>query len=336
MNQENKIGGASCYFCDGGESTIIVPIDELFTEQRRELEIKTAFFQTPEDAKIPGKLSYIQDYASALVQCDNCGLVYRDPKPVSSETIGKYKKEGFCPEYDDLWMQSWQRIFKKFLNRIEQLKPEKGQLLDIGCQLGLLPELASQRGWIAYGVDPSEYTVARARERGINIFQGILKEAQFPDQKFDVVTALLVFENFPNFREELGETNRIMKDDGLLVLKVLNFDFYHTWRELIRKVGPVHYPLEVIFSRLHLMGFPYQFGFNAETLKKFLTETGYKRIKVKNYRLHCSIDRTLRPEIRLIEATSKAAINMVAETVAKVTKDRMIIGPWLEVYAFKY
>ena len=95
MNQESKIGGTDCYFCDSRESTIIVPADKLFSEQRRELEIKTGFYQTLEDANVPGKLSYVQDYESSLVQCHNCGLIYRDPKPPSSETIGKYQKESF-------------------------------------------------------------------------------------------------------------------------------------------------------------------------------------------------------------------------------------------------
>jgi len=324
-----------CYFCGESNQTLVVSSEDLFAEQKRELEIKRDFYRTSRDAEVPGKISYIQDYESALVRCRNCGLIYRDPKPPSLEIVSKYEGEGFCREYDKLWMDSWRRIFNRFLDKIEDIRPGKGRLLDIGCQLGLLPELASQRGWQAFGVDPSRYTASQAGERGVDIFQGVLKEAEFSDESFDVATALLVFENLPNFKEELVEIRRILKTNGLLVLKIGNFDFYNTWRRLIKISGKVSYPLEVILSRLHLMGFPYQFGFNPETTKQFLLQTGYGKVEVKNYRLFCSIDKSLKPEIRLTESLSKKGINFIAGAISKATKSKVILGPWLEIYAFK-
>lgn len=336
MKFENIIKTNTCYFCGESEQpVVIVSFEDLFVEQKRELEIKRNFYKTSRDAEVPGKISYIQDYESALVRCRDCGLIYRDPKPSFLEIVSKYEEESFCREYDELWMDSWKRIFNRFLDRIEDIKPEKGRLLDIGCQLGLLPELAFQRGWQASGVDPSEYTASQARKRGVDIFQGVLKEAKFSNRSFDVVTALLVFENLPNFKEELIEIQRILMKRGLLVLKIGNFDFYNTWRRLIEISGKTSYPLEVILSRLHLMGFPYQFGFSPETIRQFLLQTGYGEVEIRNYQLFCSIDKTLKPEIRLTEGLSKKGINFVASTISKATKGKVILGPWLEVYASK-
>lgn len=325
-----------CELCGGDDSEIIVPQGSLTKEQDREQQLTKSFYQTPQAAEIPGKVSYIQSYPSALVECQKCGLVYRDPRPLEETIIAQYEKEGFCPEYDELWRRSWRRIFIRTLKEVERRKPQKGKLLDVGCQLGLFPELAQESGWAAYGVDPSAYTVEIAKRHGVDVFQGVLKEANFPGESFDVVTSWLVFENLPHFKADLSEIHRVLKEDGLLAIKSSNIDFYRFWRKVVLSTKkPLKYPSEVIFARLHLMGFPYQYGFNPQTIKETLRNSGFGKIEVKNYKLLCSVDKDLKPEILLIESLSKRTINVVSKVVYHASKGKKVIGPWLEVYARK-
>lgn len=325
-----------CELCGGDDSEIIVSQDSLVREQDREQQLTKSFYRTPQAAGVPGKVSYIQSYPSALVECQKCSLVYRDPKPPEEEIVAQYEKESFCPEYDELWRRSWRRIFTRTLKEVEKRKPQKGKLLDIGCQLGLFPEMAQESGWDAYGVDPSAYTVEIAKRHRVNVFQGVLKEANFPDEFFGVVTSWLVFENLPHFKADLSEIHRVLRQDGLLVIKISNVDFYRFWRKVVLSAKePLNYPSEVIFARLHLMGFPYQYGFNSRTIVEALKGSGFKGIEVRNYKLLCSIDKDLRPEILLIESLGKRAINVVSKAVYVASKGKKVIGPWLEVYARK-
>jgi len=91
----------------------------------------------------------------------------------------------------------------------------------------------------------------------------------------------------------------------------------------------------VIFSRLHLMGFPYQYGFTPTTIYNLLNNAGFSGIEVHNYRLTTCVNPQLRPEVVTLERVSKSLINTISGGIEIATGGRVIIGPWLEVYARK-
>jgi 2-polyprenyl-3-methyl-5-hydroxy-6-metoxy-1,4-benzoquinol methylase len=65
-----------------------------------------------------------------------------------------------------------------------------------------------------------------AREKfGLNVTTGYLDEARFPTRFFDVVTMLDVIEHVTDPLNLLCEVHRILKNDGILLIKTPNGEY---------------------------------------------------------------------------------------------------------------
>jgi 2-polyprenyl-3-methyl-5-hydroxy-6-metoxy-1,4-benzoquinol methylase len=152
--------------------------------------------------------------APRLARCLRCGLIY-----VSSGI----KAQAFYAKYRDmrdatyLSEEKGRRLSARImLDRIMKFKPA-GRLLDIGCATGLLLDEARKLGWETAGVELSRWAAGIAREKlKLAVFEGLLKEAKYPEQHFDAVVMMDVIEHLPDPRGTLGEISNILKPDGIL------------------------------------------------------------------------------------------------------------------------
>lgn len=105
--------------------------------------------------------------------------------------------------------------------------PDSKKLLDIGCGIGTIGLVLSNKGFEVTGIDFSEVAVGKSRQAGLKATvcdvdkDGLV----FPDESFDVVWAGDVIEHVFDPLFLLEETVRVMKRDGRLILSVPN-DFY--------------------------------------------------------------------------------------------------------------
>jgi ubiquinone/menaquinone biosynthesis C-methylase UbiE len=200
-----------------------------------------------------------------LVQCQNCGLIFIDPRPTKREMIHFYPRDYYADN----------AIFLNLANKLIQvIKAKKvmsfkkrGRILDVGFGNGELLLYFKERGWEVYGVDTSEHAYRLAREKlGQNIFNCELKEVSFPDLFFDVVMLNHALEHMYNPNEELKEIRRILKDDGVLVLSMPNIDslqFKMTKRYWFHLDVPRHL-----------------YHFSPATIRKLLEINGFKVIEL--------------------------------------------------------
>jgi len=140
---------------------------------------------------------------------------------------------------------------------------QSGRLLEVGCGNGLFMTAMRQTGdWEVWGVDVSESAVRRARERsGLDVFHGELGEARFADSTFDVVVMWDVLEHVHRPKDTLLEIRRVLKRDGVLVLRVPLLDSWD--RQLFGRYwagwdAPRHLTL-----------------FSKETLRLMLAQSGF-------------------------------------------------------------
>lgn len=202
-----------------------------------------------------------------IVKCDFCGLVFVNPRLKLNSII-----ECYSQAIDELYVsqaESRIRTFRKAISLVEKYSKQKGRILDVGAAAGFFLKAAKENKWETYGVEPSKWMSEYGnRTLGVNIKQGTLEEAEFPDNYFDVVTMWDVLEHTGDPMATLKEANRVLKKDGLLVVNFPN-------------IGD---PLARLFGRrwwfilaVHL------YYFTPHTLSEMLKKSGFK---VKAIRPH--------------------------------------------------
>ena len=163
--------------------------------------------------------------------CPSCGLRQTDLRKNYKEFVESHYNKGYFSgdptrsAYVD-YKTDKPHILKNmrwFLRRIETYKA-KGKLLDVGCAFGFFVELARDKGFDAYGFDPSLHAVTEAKrlvgpER---IKLGTIDSISYPKKSFDVITMFDVFEHLQDPGGDIAKLNTYLKDDGIILIATGN------------------------------------------------------------------------------------------------------------------
>jgi 2-polyprenyl-3-methyl-5-hydroxy-6-metoxy-1,4-benzoquinol methylase len=198
----------------------------------------------------PGRFTY--------KQCGACGLVFLHPRPADQE-MSRYYPDHVTPvrigadasfrektrQYlKRLVAEDWygyssgrRPVFKRLSSALRKavtlpLRPllrqlprprPGGRVLDIGCGSGAYLDFLASLGWTCHGIEPGANSRAYATEvLGLTVHQGPLETCRFPDSFFDVVTMWHVIEHLSDPLRTLYEIRRILKPDGVVMLRTPN------------------------------------------------------------------------------------------------------------------
>ena len=176
----------------------------LCSRERRERNAKDA----KGNAKIK-KLFVKNGYQ--LFSCDNCGLIFYDFKNNYKKFLKKQYAQGYFTGKAELnsyfdYGKDKNNILKNmrwYLEEILKLKT-RGKLLDVGCAYGYFLQLANDKGFEVFGIDPSDYAVKKAQKKfGSKIIKTFLSKADFPEKTFAVITMFDVFEHLKDPKSDL-------------------------------------------------------------------------------------------------------------------------------------
>jgi 2-polyprenyl-3-methyl-5-hydroxy-6-metoxy-1,4-benzoquinol methylase len=171
-------------------------------------------------------------------------------------------------EVTDEYKGEMYKIFRDRARPISAFKKD-GRILDVGCGDGYFLKYMKDNGWETYGVEPGEVASKYAKDvLKVNVFNGELKEASYPNKYFDVITLFEVLEHLHDPSANLSEIGRVLKEDGLLITTVPNFAgfSYKIFKE--RRVA--------IDAPRHL------YHFSQKTLGKILEKMEFKVLKIKH------------------------------------------------------
>ncbi len=186
-------------------------------------------------------------FGLTTVACENCGLVYLNPRP----TAGEYRRfyEGM---YERLYPNAWspgeaanvsahRRLawYRSFLH-------EKDRLLEVGPGAGAFLDAVRTEFPLAAieGIEPSPDAVQACRNRGLNVRQGYLQDLSVA-QPFNAVAMFHVLEHSLDPVGLLKDVHDRMSPGGYLFVEVPNIR--GSWRGL----GMLH------------IAHPYQYSVNT-------------------------------------------------------------------------
>lgn len=154
--------------------------------------------------------------------CDNLFIVLVSNRRISRKD---FYDEGYVNAYLSRELELKNR-FKEHLARIEIFK-YGGRLLDIGCGLGYFLEVAEKSKkylWDTSGLEVNRALAFYARKhlKG-TIHIGQMFHTPFKDNSFDCITCFDVLEHDFNFKKNLKEIERVLKNNGIFVLQAPNY-----------------------------------------------------------------------------------------------------------------
>ena len=199
--------------------------------------------------------------------CKECGSFYQNPR-IFFEYDENYRGKVVDPDGKnrdlkterDFKLKNW---YGNTLNFVNSISP--GKILDVGSGLGFFLSAINSK-WERYALEVSCYAINFMEEKypEISVQLGILENANYAENQFDVIMFYHVIEHLENPKKELNILHKMLKLNGVLIVGTPNIGSMAArfFQENFRLFGPGHLCL-----------------FNPKSLNKILMETGFKVFK---------------------------------------------------------
>ena len=214
-----------------------------------------------------GRLVFIKE-GCRFIKCE-CGMVYINPQ-LKEEEAKNFYEVGDSDLWIDVLLSPLQYEYdrEKFRNTAKEISryATPGKILDVGCSIGLFLNEAKEEGWEVYGLELNKRACEVAKEKfDLDISPKTLEESGYPQNHFDAVSLWEVLEHVSDPTDLLVQVNRILKENGTLIILVPNINSL---------------AVRVMHEKSSAFGKNHLWYFSPATLTKLLKKTNFNVIKV--------------------------------------------------------
>ncbi len=146
--------------------------------------------------------------------------------------------EAYYDEFSDWYERERGHGYHALIDDLEVAIAEPfargARVLEVGCGTGLILSRLGARAHTAVGLDLSRGMLGRARQRGLEVVQGLATDLPFADDSFDLVCSFKVLAHVPDIRKALGEMARVTAPGGHVVAEFYN---PYSLRFLAKRLG---------------------------------------------------------------------------------------------------
>ena len=270
----------------------------------------------------------VEEPPYSVRRCEACDLVWVSPRLSAEALIEIYgesywasdspKEQGYADYRKDEPL--YLKTFRRRLDFALRDRPVGGRALDVGCAAGFCMAVLRERGFEAWGVEPSAAIARHAIDHfGFDtVHVGTLDTAGLETGSFDLVTMWDVVEHVPEPRDLLEQARELLRPDGLLVIETQNVD-----SRFARLLGPRWH---------HYKHAEHIYHFNPRTAYELVSSAGYNvRIITPRYagkyvsldfiaersaRVHPVLEKALTP---LAQLDSSVYVNVMDEMILLAT-----------------
>lgn len=220
--------------------------------------------------------NYTQKYRIGtwtVVQCDDCGFVYVNPRLQKKELLKIYRDNYFDNTNVGYFhykenQELRQKNFQRWIDDASHFVPtgENVNALDIGCAAGYCLEVFKTKGWKPFGIELNTEYAGHLQQTGYKVYDSPFLEISF-EETYSVITLFDVVEHLTDLQEHFIKLHSILENDGAVIL--ITPDYNSLQRSLLGKKWFQFKPIEHINY------------FSLTTLEKLIASTGFKIVKSK-------------------------------------------------------
>jgi SAM-dependent methyltransferase len=277
-------------------------------------------------AELKDLTDFMHGFSTPLVACACCGTLVRKEKNVRDAE--SYEQD---PNDLDLMKQLLPRYVTAFRNKRDAYEPlvrPAADVLELGSHLGGFLQAAEEWGWQAVGLDVGIDTSEFARANGFRVDRELIEDSRLRSGVFDIVFIWNCFDQIEAPAGTLRGVYRVLKPNGVIVIRVPNVAFYRALASQLRPEDDRSFALKALAYN-NLLGFPYLYGYTSESLNSLLLRNGFERVRGFNSELVTMPfpDLTTR-----LETEQMAISDAVGRwTTSTTLSSGHLTGPWIEI-----
>lgn len=316
-----------CPVCQGVSYREDVPVGSV----RQQIRLRRDFVfsrisRSASRAELKDLTDFMHGFATPLLACSRCGTLIR--KETNVRDAQAYEKD---PNDLDLMKQLLPRYVTAFRHKRAAYDPlirPGADVLELGSHLGAFLQTAEEWGWRAVGLDVGRDTSAFARENGFRVHREVVEDLPFSPLTFDMVFIWNCFDQIETPDATLHGVHRVLKPNGLLVIRVPNALFYRALNRHLQADQSDPFVLEALAYN-NLLGFPYLYGYTSGSLNSLLLRNGFQHVRGFNSELVTMPF----PDLTTRIEDEQIAISTAVErwTTSTTLSSGHLTGPWIEV-----
>jgi 2-polyprenyl-3-methyl-5-hydroxy-6-metoxy-1,4-benzoquinol methylase len=213
--------------------------------------------------------------------CKSCGIVFANPVADEQELNAFYKnyydKGNFGNlQYKQKTISQFENIQKATIQELLQLDRNvkyytgEGNYLDVGFGLGFHLYIAQKLGYQVYGTELDKDCIDFVQPYilAAQLYNGDLLSAKYENNQFDIINICHVIEHLIDPNSYLLELNRIVKNEGLIIVSTPNIGALAY--QLFRIVNFLGFKIPLIVD-----GLEHTVIFNQKNLRTVIANHGF-------------------------------------------------------------
>ena len=163
-----------------------------------------------------------------FVQCDNCGLVYVNPRLKEPISDAFYVSSDLMSTLVQLQQQEQKEEaevkYIPILEKMKQYQNNRNTLLDIGCSVGNFMSLATEYGWKVDGIELNKNAHKLCLSKGLNVYNEKI-EALDLASKYSVISLFALIEHLHAPDLMIASIKKNLAKNGLILLFFPDWDW---------------------------------------------------------------------------------------------------------------
>lgn len=319
-------GATRCIVCGGLSATVVAESDDI----RAEIEQLWAYHgrrlrpETPPE-RLRDRVAFSEPPPVRLVQCEVCGLVYRNPAERAREVATIYRDDAAPVPVLRSLRAAQGRASRAQAARVARMLGGGANGLEVGSYVGAFLGAAREAGLDFEGVDVNPAVNRFARLEGSVVHDGDLSAVP-SGRRYDAVVIWNTFDQLADPRAALCAARRLVRAGAVLAIRVPSGSAYVRLRRASARGRVGRAFARAALAQNNLLGFPYRWGFAPESLTRLVELAGFRVEAIVGDVLVPVADAWTRRWARTEERVLKAMFRRFARRVP----DR---APWFELYA---